>query len=56
MTLKEYLMDYASPATRQLGENLIQQELGKLPDDNRRQQLAERLRHIEAENDQDLLF
>ena len=30
MTLKEYLEDYASPETREVGEKLIQQELQTL--------------------------
>ena len=30
MTLKEYLMDYASPETRRIGEELIQRELEKV--------------------------
>ena len=33
MTLKEYLIDYASPETRQIGEQLIQQEIQKVPSD-----------------------
>ena len=31
MTLKEYLVDYASPETRQVGEQLIQKELENIP-------------------------
>ncbi|MDR1440383.1 MAG: [FeFe] hydrogenase H-cluster radical SAM maturase HydG [Clostridiales bacterium] len=31
MTLKEYLMDYAGPEARQLGERLIESELGNIP-------------------------
>jgi 2-iminoacetate synthase len=30
VTLAEYLEDYASPATREVGRSLIAQELGKL--------------------------
>ena len=30
MTLKEYLIDYASPATRALGEKMIQQQIGEI--------------------------
>lgn len=33
MTLKEYLEDYASPETRQIGEALIQQELQNIPNE-----------------------
>ncbi|MGI5925210.1 MAG: [FeFe] hydrogenase H-cluster radical SAM maturase HydG [Lentisphaeria bacterium] len=31
MTLKEYLMDYASPETRRIGEELIAREVEKIP-------------------------
>ena len=31
MTLKEYLVDYASPETRKIGEQLIAQETGNIP-------------------------
>lgn len=31
ITLKEYLMDYASPRTQELGEKLIQRELDNIP-------------------------
>ena len=31
MTLKEYLMDYASPETRRIGEELIAREIEKIP-------------------------
>jgi 2-iminoacetate synthase len=31
MTLKEYLVDYASEETRQIGEKLIEAELEKIP-------------------------
>lgn len=31
MTLKEYLMDYASPETRKIGEELIKKELNHIP-------------------------
>ena len=31
LTLKEYLMDYASPDTRQKGEALIDRELENIP-------------------------
>ena len=31
MTLKEYLVDYASPETREIGERLIARETGNIP-------------------------
>ena len=32
MTLKEYLVDYASPATREAGERLIARSLSDIPE------------------------
>ena len=32
LCLKEYLMDFASPETRAIGDRLIQQELARLPE------------------------
>ena len=36
LTFKEYLIDYASPAVKELGEKLIQKHLGDIPDANSR--------------------
>ena len=36
MTLKEYLMDYASPETRALGEQLITREIERVPNEKAR--------------------
>jgi 2-iminoacetate synthase len=47
MTLKEFLMDYASPETRKIGEALIQKELPNIPKDKVRQIAEENLRNIE---------
>ncbi len=55
-TLKEYLVDYASPATRMLGERLIAQELAKIPDGQRKQEIQMRLTRIETTEDRDLYF
>ena len=44
MTLKEYLMDYASPETRKAGEELIMRELDDIPNPRTRE-FAER--HLE---------
>lgn len=43
MTLKEYLMDYASNATKEVGEALIQVELPKIPNEKVKQIASERL-------------
>ena len=48
MTLKEYLMDYASPATRDEGERLIASSLGDIPEGRVREKTIERLARIEA--------
>ncbi|MCD8321275.1 MAG: [FeFe] hydrogenase H-cluster radical SAM maturase HydG [Oscillospiraceae bacterium] len=48
MTLKEYLMDYASLETRAVGEALIAKELENIPKDKVRQIVVERLGRIEA--------
>lgn len=47
MTLKEYLMDYASPHTRELGEALIQAELQNIPKEQVRKIVVENLGKIE---------
>lgn len=48
MTLKEYLEDYASPETKQIGEQLIQRELGVIPKEKVREVVMDRLQKIEA--------
>ncbi len=48
MTLKEYLMDYASPATRAEGERLIASSLTDIPEGRVRDLTVERLKRIEA--------
>ncbi len=47
MTLKEFLMDYASPETRKIGEELIQTELVNIPRERTREIVVERLAKIE---------
>ncbi|MGL4282683.1 [FeFe] hydrogenase H-cluster radical SAM maturase HydG [Eubacterium aggregans] len=47
MTLKEYLMDYASPETQAKGEAMIAAELGNISKDKVRGIAAERLEMIE---------
>jgi len=55
-TLMEYLVDYASPETRQAGEKLIAQEFNKLPETPQKQELKDRLRRIQETEDRDLYF
>lgn len=47
MTLKEYLMDYASEGTMQKGNKVIADELKKIPNDNVRSIAEERVKKIE---------
>ena len=47
MTLKEYLVDYASESTRKLGEALITEELNNIPKEKVRQIVVEHLGQIE---------
>ena len=47
MTLKEYLVDYASEETRAIGEALIQAELNNIPKENVRMICADHLQKIE---------
>ena len=48
MTLKEYLIDYASPETRGIGEALIKRELENIPKEKVKQIAADNLEKIEA--------
>ncbi len=47
MTLKEYLVDYATPATKELGMQLIKRELHNIPREKVRDIVVERLDKIE---------
>ncbi len=47
MTLKEYLMDYASPETRAIGEKLIEAEIDKIPTEKIREITKRHLKEIE---------
>lgn len=47
MTLKEYLVDYAAPETRQVGEALIERELTRIPRVKTREIAARNLKEIE---------
>lgn len=56
MTLKEFLVDYASPATRKAGDALIEKELPTIPQENVRRICAEHLEQIEKEGQRDFRF
>ena len=47
MTLKEYLVDYASPETLALGNELIEKELQRVPREKTREIAAKNLKEIE---------
>ncbi|MBO8152562.1 MAG: [FeFe] hydrogenase H-cluster radical SAM maturase HydG [Candidatus Marinimicrobia bacterium] len=56
LTLMEYLVDYASEETREVGENLIKKELKKMDDDGIKKSLIERLDTIKTTNKRDLYY
>ena len=56
MTLKEYLTDYGSKETKQVGEQLIEKELHTIPKEKVRQIVMENLRAIEEDNRRDFRF
>ena len=47
MTLKEYLEDYASPATRARGERLIAEEMERIPNEKVREIVRTNLYDLE---------
>ena len=55
-TLLEYLIDFASPETRTAGMAMIQQELAKMPEGDRKQALLDNLRQIRETGQRDLYF
>ena len=46
MTLKEYLEDYASPETKQIGEELIAREIRKVPNEKVRERAIQYLEEL----------
>ena len=56
MTLKEYLTDYASAETKEVGEKLIEKEIGTIPNEKVRQIVIDNLRAIEEDNRRDFRF
>jgi len=55
MTLKEYLIDYATPETRVLGEKMIEKELEKITNEKVKQIAKERIVQMEH-GDRDFRF
>ena len=56
MTLQEYLMDYASPETKALGDQLIDKEILNVPNEKARSIVTENLRLIRENNRRDFRF
>ena len=56
MTLKEYLMDYASPETKAIGDKLIDKEVLNVPNEKARAIVLENLKLIAEDNRRDFRF
>lgn len=56
LTLAEYLEDYSSPETKAEGYKLIDRELAKMKDDERKAKVVERLGIIRGSDKRDLYF
>ena len=56
MTLKEYMMDYASPETKKIGEKLISEEINHIPNEKVRKIVIDNLKAIEEDNRRDFRF
>ena len=55
-TLMEYLVDYASQETWQAAQKLVEEELAKIPEGKRKQELIDRLKRIKETEARDLYF
>lgn len=56
MTLEEYLMDYASAETKEIGDRLIEKELLKIPNEKVRKIATEHIADIANNNKRDFRF
>ena len=56
MTLKEYLVDYASPETKEIGDAIIERELSNIPNETVRAKVIENLKAIEEGTGNDFRF
>jgi len=56
LTLEEYLVDYASPDTREVGEKLIVEELAKMEEGEMKQRTLQQLEEIKHRNVRDIYF
>ncbi len=56
LTLMEYLVDYAAPETRKLGEKVIDLELKNIGNDAQRRETVEKLKQIKESQNRDIYF
>ncbi len=56
MTLEEYLVDYASPETRAIGEKVIAEQLNNIPKEKVRQIAEKYIEEIKNNGKRDFRF
>ncbi|MGN0808377.1 MAG: [FeFe] hydrogenase H-cluster radical SAM maturase HydG [Christensenellales bacterium] len=56
MTLSEYLEDYASPETKEIGYRMVEEELNRIPKERVRQIAEDNIRAIRESNRRDFRF
>ena len=56
MTLTEYLVDYASPETKEVGYQMVAEELNRIPKEKVRRIAEENIQQIQASNRRDFRF
>ena len=56
MTLSEYLEDYASPKTKEIGYQMVEEELKRIPKEKVRQIAEDNIKQIKASNRRDFRF
>ncbi len=56
LTLQEYLADYGSPESREVGEKLIAEELAKMEEGDMKQRTIKQLEEIKQRNVRDIYF
>lgn len=56
MTLSEYLEDYASPQTKEVGYRLVEDELKRIPNEKVRRIAEENIDAIKSSNRRDFRF
>ncbi|MDR0521278.1 MAG: [FeFe] hydrogenase H-cluster radical SAM maturase HydG [Planctomycetaceae bacterium] len=55
-TLQEYLSDFASPETKAAGEQLLREEIAKLPEGKHKDSILDRIKRIAETDERDLYF